>query len=69
MKIQISISMMERIIENAKQAIKNNSSLSSTIELEQVSESDGHITPDHVAARVKVNYSECDGELIFNHWQ
>lgn len=69
MKIQISINMLERIVENAKLARRHNKSLSETIELEQVSESDSHLKPDHIAARVKVNYSECDGELIFDHWQ
>lgn len=59
MKIQITISDLEALIQRAKKMQKYNSSLSSTIEFSLVSASDTHLGSDRFKAELKSGYAEC----------
>lgn len=69
MKYQVSIEMLERIVQNAKAAKAKDNSLSNTIELNFVRDGNTHLGTDQVGAWLKSGYAECNGELIFNHWK
>jgi len=68
MKIQTTIDILERIVNAAKEARKYDDSLSLTIEIEQISETDLHLGSDHIGVILKSTYQECNGKVIFNHW-
>lgn len=65
MKIQTTIEQLETIIAAAKNARKNNSSMSSTIVLEQLREVDTHLGSDFIGAELKCNYAECNNQAIY----
>lgn len=65
MKIQITIEQLEVIINEVINAKASDSSLSSTITLEQVKETDTHLGSDIVRVCVNSNYSECVGTAIY----
>ena len=65
MKTQITIEKLERIIDAAKRAQKNDSSLSNTIELEVAKKADTHTGSDMVGVILLSSYSDCNGTVIF----
>lgn len=68
MKIQLSINKLEHLIKLAKAAKLKDESLSSTLQIELISDSDTHLGDDHIGVTVKSGYAECNGTLIYAHW-
>lgn len=62
--ITISIKDLELIIELAKRAKSTDSSLSETVELSLIKESDTHLGSDMLEVWLKSSYSECVGHRI-----
>ena len=60
MKIQLSINELEQIIALAKHAKSLDSSLSSTIELNILSQTDTHNGSDSFIAGIKSGFAECN---------
>lgn len=69
MKITLNIDMLQRIIDNAKEQIKKDNSLSGIVEINRISESDTHLGSDHVAVWVKSSFQDGQGVLVMNHWK
>ena len=68
-QIQVTVGQLEKIIEAHKAAVKRDSSLSDTIEIEVTRKSDLHLGGDMIGVNVKSNYAECDGTTIFWNWE
>ena len=62
--IQISIYDLEKILNEANEAIKNDNSLSKTLELDLIRSSETWLASDRIAVRVKSVYQECNGKTI-----
>lgn len=64
LSIQLSIEELERILSDAKLMRHHDSSLSNTIQLTLIRETDSHNGSDLVAANLKSGYAECDSKSI-----
>jgi hypothetical protein len=65
MKIQLTISQMEEIINAARKAQQLDISLSSTVEIEAIKKIDTHLGGDKVGVILKSGYAECYGTAIY----
>jgi hypothetical protein len=63
-KIQISLDELERIVAAAKEAKKYDSSLSNTIEIEQVEACPFHTGSDRLIFWQKSGYAECNSKYL-----
>jgi len=59
-KLQITIEDLKKIIEEAEVAKKFNASLSNTIEIYLLRETDTHTGSDLISADIKSGYQECN---------
>jgi hypothetical protein len=59
MKIQITLKDLEQIIQIAKKRKNNDSSLSETIELVKVHDSETHCGNDSIEVNLKSGFAEC----------
>lgn len=62
--IQITIPKLKAIIEKAEQAINNDNSLSKTLVIDLISESDTFNGSDCVSVAIKSAYQECNGIVL-----
>ena len=65
LSIQLSIEELERILAEAKLMRHRDSSLSNTIQLTRIKETDTHNGSDLVTASLKSGYAECNSNNIY----
>ena len=63
--MQITIKTLKKIIEDAESLRKHDASLSETIELFEIKESQTHCGEGFIKAILKSNYAECVGSSLF----
>lgn len=64
-QIQVTLTQLEAIIEEAKKVKRTDNSASNTIVITQLSERDSHLGGDKIEAELKCNYAECFGTKIY----
>ena len=65
MKIQMTLSTLQEILDNAREAKKYNTSLSNTVVIELLQECDTHTGNDGISVEQLSDYAECYGKNIY----
>ena len=63
-KVKVSISRLEKIIADAKEKIKRDSSLSECLEITVIEKSDSVSTSDALNVWIESSYAECQGVFV-----
>ena len=66
MKTQLTIQQLEQILIAAKNNKKYDSSLSDTVEITVIKQTDCHAGGDTIRAELLSSYSECMGTIVYN---
>jgi len=62
--IQLTIKDLKKIIEDAEMMKKYDSSLSDTLEINQLKECDTHTGSDLISVNIKSSYQECTSKSV-----
>ena len=65
MKVKMTLSTLQEILDNARESKKYNDSLSNCIEIELLEITDVHVANDKVSATLLSDYAECSGKNIY----